>query len=61
MKLQRILIGFGAPALAWLRGEAARIGISVNELVRRCVDKEREPSEVVVRKWLKEDGKDGKR
>jgi hypothetical protein len=38
---KRILIGFGPPAIAWLEYESRRLGISVNELVRRCVDVER--------------------
>jgi hypothetical protein len=41
MSMKRILIGFGGPALAWLKRESARLGISVSELVRRIVDRER--------------------
>ena len=40
--MKRILISFGSPALAWLKKEAKRLGISINEVVRRCVDKERD-------------------
>jgi hypothetical protein len=40
--MKRILIAFGAPAMLWLHAEAKRLGISIAELVRRCVDKERE-------------------
>ena len=42
MQMKRILIGFGSTATAWLKRESKRLGISVNELVRRCVDKERD-------------------
>jgi hypothetical protein len=41
--MERIIISFGFPALVWLRAESKRLGISIAELVRRCVDKEREP------------------
>jgi hypothetical protein len=37
----KYLISFTAQQLAWLREEAARLGISVPELVRRIVDKAR--------------------
>lgn len=40
--MKRILISFGLPALAWLRTESNRLGISIAEVVRRCVDEKRE-------------------
>lgn len=39
--MKRILIAFGVPAMVWLRKESKSLGISIAELVRRCVDKER--------------------
>ena len=41
-EMKRILISFGVPALKWLKFEAKRLGISINEIVRRCVDLERD-------------------
>jgi hypothetical protein len=37
----KLLIGISVPAVTWLRKEAARLGISVSELVRRIVDEKR--------------------
>ncbi len=42
MKLQRQMIQFTQPQLDFLRQEAARLGISVADLVRRIVDDYRE-------------------
>lgn len=40
----KILVSFSEPQIAWLREEAARLGISVSELVRRFVDANRLPA-----------------
>lgn len=37
----KLLISFSEPGAAWLRKEAARLGISMSELVRRLVDEKR--------------------
>lgn len=43
MTMIKRMVVLTAPQLAWLEREAKRLGgISVNELVRRIVDKERE-------------------
>ena len=35
-------VNFTDPQLVWLRAESARLGITVSDLVRRVVDRERE-------------------
>lgn len=45
MKLLRQMIQFTAPQLDYLKREAARLGISVAELVRRILDEQREKRE----------------
>ena len=40
--LERITIGLGSPAIAWLRKEAKKRGISIGELLRRIVDQARD-------------------
>ena len=40
--LERITIGLGSPAIAWLRRESKRLGISIGELIRRLIDQARE-------------------
>lgn len=37
----RLTVIFTDPQLAWLREEAARLGIPVNELIRRIIDQKR--------------------
>lgn len=37
----RICTNFAEPQAAWLHAEAKRLGISVSELVRRIIDKDR--------------------
>jgi len=37
----RITVTMSEPSLAWLNAEAARLGITVSELLRRIVDRER--------------------
>lgn len=37
----RITVVLTEPLLAWLRAEAERLGIPVNELIRRLLDKAR--------------------
>ena len=37
----RITIILTEPQLAWLKDESARLGIPVNELVRRIIDQKR--------------------
>jgi hypothetical protein len=37
----RIAVGFTAPQMDWLRQEAARLGISLADLVRRILDEHR--------------------
>ena len=39
--MERLIIHFSPQQLEWLRAEAARLGISVAEVVRRIIDKER--------------------
>ncbi len=41
-KPPRMTVVLTEPLLAWLRSEAERLGIPVNELIRRLLDKERE-------------------
>lgn len=36
-----MLLNMSDPMDAWLRAEAAKLGISVSELVRRILDRER--------------------
>jgi hypothetical protein len=42
MKLQRQMVQFTEPQLDYLRKEAARLGVSISELVRRVIDEHRE-------------------
>ena len=37
----RISLNVARPQVAWLNDEAKRLGISVSEIVRRLIDKER--------------------
>jgi len=37
----KLLINFSEPSVVWLREEAARLGISVSELIRRIIDAKR--------------------
>jgi len=39
--MRRLSFALPEPALAWLHSEAQRLGISVGELLRRLIDKER--------------------
>lgn len=41
MALPRLTVVLTEPLLAWLRAEAERLGIPVNELIRRMLDKGR--------------------
>jgi hypothetical protein len=40
--MQKRMISFTAPQIAFLNAEAARLGISVADLVRRIIDQHRE-------------------
>lgn len=42
MPTHKQTITFTAPQAAWLKAEADRLGISVAEMVRRVIDKQRE-------------------
>jgi hypothetical protein len=44
-QITRRSINLPAPQAAWLRDEAARLGINVSELVRRIIDQFREARE----------------
>lgn len=39
--MKAIPIHFPEPQEAWLRSEAARLGVSMSEIIRRLIDKER--------------------
>lgn len=39
--MRKMLLNMSDPMDAWLRAEAAKLGISVSELVRRILDRER--------------------
>ena len=39
--MPRMTVVFSEPQMAWLKAEADRLGISINELIRRIIDKAR--------------------
>jgi hypothetical protein len=46
MPKPKITMAFSAPQVEYLRSEAARLGISVADVVRRIIDKKREQDEL---------------
>ena len=39
--MEKISISLSKPQLEWLQAEAARLGITVSELIRRLIDQKR--------------------